>query len=161
MIKCVFEIWIWICPVFVDMSYAVPVQIMSQKPLSEWIISVGRHEGFISSRQWIDTQNMLGAIAEKYNRPRSKTNALLSGLIFCPHCGKRLRAISESNRYTNGKPRFKCVLFAILLTSIAKFFNLILWYMSYWFAYSYVVLDSKNSSTFWKFILSSVWLFPL
>ena len=82
---------------------------MSAKPVSEWIISVGRHEGFIPSQQWIDTQNMLDSIAEKYNRPHRKTNALLAGLVYCPHCGKRLRVISESNRRTNGKPRFKYV----------------------------------------------------
>ena len=94
-----------------DSTFISPkfVQLMSQKPLSEWIISVGRHEGFISSRQWIDTQNVLDDIAEKYNRPHRKTNALLAGLVFCPHCGKRLRVISESNRWTNGKPRFKYV----------------------------------------------------
>lgn len=94
-----------------DSTFISPkfVQLMSQKPLSEWIISVGRHEGFISSQQWIDTQNMLDDIAEKYNRPHRKTNALLAGLVYCPHCGKRLRVISESTRWTNGKPRFKYV----------------------------------------------------
>ena len=55
------------------------------------------------------TQNMLDDIAEKYNRPHRKTSALLSGLIYCPFCGKRLRVVSESNRWTNGKPRFKYV----------------------------------------------------
>ena len=85
------------------------VQLMSAKPVSEWIISVGKHEGFIPSQQWIDTQNMLDDIAEKYNRPHRKTNALLAGLVYCPFCGKRLRVISESNRWTNGKPRFKYV----------------------------------------------------
>ena len=94
-----------------DSTFISPkfVQIMSAKPVSEWIISVGRHEGFIPSRQWIDTQNMLDDIAEKYNRPHCKTNALLSGLVYCPLCGKRLRVIFESNRWTNGKPRFKYV----------------------------------------------------
>ena len=29
--------------------------------------------------------------------------------MYCPVCGKRLRVISESNRWTNGKPRFKYV----------------------------------------------------
>ena len=84
-------------------------QLMTQKPVSEWIISVGRHEGFISSRKWVETQRMLDEIAEKYNRPHRKTNALLSGLMYCPICGKRLRVIPESNRWTNGKPRFKYV----------------------------------------------------
>ena len=94
-----------------DSTFISPkfVQVMSAKPVSEWIISVGRHEGFIPSQQWIDTQHMLDDIAEKYNRPHRKTNALLAGLIYCPHCAKRLRVISESNRWTNGKPRFKYV----------------------------------------------------
>ena len=82
-------------------------QLLSKKPISEWIVSVGRHEGFISSRKWIETQNILDEIAEKYNRPHRKTNALLSGLMYCPICGKRLRVLPESNRWTNGKPRFK------------------------------------------------------
>lgn len=94
-----------------DSTFISPkfVQLMSAKPVSEWIISVGRHEGFIPSHQWIDTQNMLDSIAEKYNLPHRKTNALLAGLVYCPYCGKRLRVISESNRWTNGKPRFKYV----------------------------------------------------
>ena len=82
-------------------------QLLTKKPISEWIVSVGRHEGFISSRKWLETQNMLDEIAEKYNRPHRKTNALLAGLMYCPICGKRLRVLSESNRWTNGKPRFK------------------------------------------------------
>lgn len=82
-------------------------QIMSRKPIEEWIISVGRHEGFIPSNEWIETQELLAAIAEKYNRPHRRTNALLAGIIFCPICGKRLSVTSESNRWTHGKPRFK------------------------------------------------------
>ena len=68
-------------------------QLLTRKPISEWIVSVGRHEGFISSRKWVETQNMLDEIAEKYNRPHRKTNALLSGLMYCPICGKRLRVL--------------------------------------------------------------------
>lgn len=76
---------------------------------SEWIIAVGKHEGFIPSEQWIEVQELLDAIAEKYNRPHRKTNALLAGLAHCPHCGRRLSVIPESDRWTNGKPRFKYV----------------------------------------------------
>ena len=63
----------------------------------------------ISDIQWIEVQELLEAIAEKYNRPHRKTNALLAGLAHCPHCGRRLSVISESDRWTNGKPRFKYV----------------------------------------------------
>lgn len=54
-------------------------------------------------------RQLLDAIAEKYNRPHRKTNALLAGLVHCPICGKRLNVVSESDRWTNGKPRFKYV----------------------------------------------------
>ena len=77
------------------------------RDVSEWIIAAGRHEGFISSQDWIQTQKLLKEIALRYNRPHRRTNALLAGLIYCPHCGKRLNVTSESNRWTNGKPRFK------------------------------------------------------
>ena len=79
------------------------------RSVSEWIIAVGKHEGFIPSEQWIEVQELLEAIAEKYNRPHRKTNALLAGLAHCPHCGRRLSVIPESDRWTNGKPRFKYV----------------------------------------------------
>lgn len=94
-----------------DSTFISPkfVQTVESKPISEWIIAVGKHEGFISSEHWIETQELLDAIAEKYNRPHRKTNALLAGLIHCPCCEKRLNVISESDRWTNGKPRFKYV----------------------------------------------------
>lgn len=83
------------------------VQVCTDKPISEWIIAVGKHEGFIASKEWIETQELLEAISDKYNRPHRATNALLGGLVYCPICGNRLNVFPESNRWTNGKPRFK------------------------------------------------------
>ncbi len=82
-------------------------QSTERKPITEWMVSVGRHEGFISSADWIAAQRLCDEIAERHNRPHRKTNALLSGLICCPRCGTPLRVTPESNRWTNGKPRFK------------------------------------------------------
>lgn len=52
-----------------DSTFISPkfVQTVESKPISEWIIAVGKHEGFISSEHWIETQELLDAIAEKYN----------------------------------------------------------------------------------------------
>lgn len=84
-------------------------QVSKKKDVSEWIIAVGRHEGFIPSEKWIAAQSLLEEIADRWNRPHRKTNALLSGLMYCPNCGRRLTVVPESDRWTNGKPRFKHV----------------------------------------------------
>lgn len=85
------------------------VRATERKPIEQWIVSVGQHEGFIPSVKWIAAQRLLADIAERYNRPHRKTNALLSGVLRCPLCGRPLRVVPESNRWTNGKPRFKYV----------------------------------------------------
>ena len=78
-----------------------------RKEKDEWIVAVGKHEGFILSTRWVAAQKLKDDIADKYNRPHRATNALLAGIIYCPLCGKKLSVVSESNRYTHGKPRFK------------------------------------------------------
>ena len=85
------------------------VHAMERKPIEQWIVSVGQHDGYIPSEKWINAQNLLRIIAERHNRPHRKTNALLSGIIRCPLCGKPLRVVPESNRWSHGKPRFKYV----------------------------------------------------
>ncbi|MDY6307552.1 MAG: recombinase family protein [Oribacterium sp.] len=81
--------------------------VKREKDMADWIIAVGRHEGFIDSKDWIAAQALRYEIGDRYNRPHRSTNALLSGLIYCPLCHQRLKVIPESNRFTNGKPRFK------------------------------------------------------
>lgn len=75
--------------------------------MEDWIVAPGRHVGFVSSEDWIEAQNIKEEIADNYNRPHRTTNALLAGLIYCPLCHRKLNVIPESNRFTNGKPRFK------------------------------------------------------
>ena len=88
-------------PKFTQFSY--------RKPINNWIISVGKHEPFISSEDWIAAQKLMKEIEEQHNRPHRATNALLSGLMICPKCGKVLNVVSESGRWTRGRPRFKYV----------------------------------------------------
>ena len=83
------------------------VHTTKAKDITEWIIAVGKHEGFIEGKRWIAAQALKEEIADRYNRPHRATNALLSGLIYCPYCHRKLNVIPESNRFTHGKPRFK------------------------------------------------------
>lgn len=60
------------------------------KPMEEWIVSVGKHQGFIIGKDWIKVQTMLDRNKSKsYRKPKSHT-ALLSGILKC-ECGEFMR----------------------------------------------------------------------
>ena len=61
------------------------------KPINEWVVSVGGHEGVIDGRTWVKVQSMLDINKSKsYRKPRSSV-ALLSGLLICGNCGDFMR----------------------------------------------------------------------
>ena len=58
-------------------------------PVSDWIVSVGKHQGIIPGKVWIGVQDNLERNKSKsFRRPR-KNEALLTGLLFCS-CGSRM-----------------------------------------------------------------------
>jgi site-specific DNA recombinase len=59
--------------------------------IDEWVVSVGKHEGFISGREWIEVQNIVKNNRDMKNRKTSTARALLSGIIRCKHCGAFMR----------------------------------------------------------------------
>ncbi len=82
-----------------------------RRSYEEWIISVGKHKGIISGRDWIAAQKMLTDNLSRYSRPHNKSKALLSGLLACPICGKNMYTHTETGRFEkNGEQRFlyKC-----------------------------------------------------
>lgn len=79
----------------------------SRREVSEWIISTGEHSGIISGREWVLAQSVLEENRDRFKRPKENTQALLSGLICCPSCGKNMYTRRESGRYSGGRPRFR------------------------------------------------------
>lgn len=72
------------------------------RPMEEWIVSVGRHEGVIPGAKWVQVQEMLERNRSKnYRKPRSHV-ALLSGLLVCGGCGDYMRPKLTDRRNADG-----------------------------------------------------------
>ncbi|MDO6353572.1 recombinase family protein [Caloramator sp. CAR-1] len=69
------------------------------KPINEWIIAVGEHEGIIPSDVWLKCQEIIKENKEK-SSPRSGTGNkfLLSGMIICGECGSGMASWSHYNK---------------------------------------------------------------
>ncbi|MCT4595056.1 MAG: recombinase family protein [Anaeromicrobium sp.] len=66
---------------------------------SQWVITVGSHDGIIPSQKWITVQNILSKNTFKSFRRRKSSQALLSGILYCKTCGSRMRPkIGRTNK---------------------------------------------------------------
>ena len=76
------------------------------KPMEEWVVSVGEHEGIISGEDWVAVQELLDENKTKSYRYRAGQNneALLSGLLHC-QCGHCMRP-KLTNRTTKDGTRY-------------------------------------------------------
>ena len=79
-----------------------------KKPIEEWVVSVGEHEGIIVGEDWVAAQGLLDENKGKSYRWRAgQTNeALLSGLLRC-RCGHCMRPKVTSRTTGDGERYFR------------------------------------------------------
>ena len=79
-----------------------------KRPMEEWIIAVGLHEGFIDGIDWIKVQDLLQKNADKRFRALSnnKNNTVFSGIIRCKCCGSYMRPKSGTSKDEDGNTKY-------------------------------------------------------
>lgn len=81
-----------------------PGKATQEKPMNEWIVSVGKHKGVIPGAVWVQVQNVLERNKSKsYRKPRSNV-ALLSGLLYCGKCSDYMRPKLSDRVTAAGEP---------------------------------------------------------
>ncbi len=81
-----------------------PGKAHQERPMNEWIVSVGKHAGVIPGAKWVQVQKLLSLNKSKsYRKPRSNV-ALLSGLLFCGKCGDYMRPKLSGRLTAAGEP---------------------------------------------------------
>ena len=78
-----------------------------KKPMEEWVVAVGEHEGIISGEDWVAVQGLLDENRSKSFRWRAgqKNEALLSGLLHC-RCGHCMRPKVTNRTTADGERHF-------------------------------------------------------
>lgn len=78
----------------------------SFKDINEWIIAVGKHNGLITSDQFISVWNLITNNQNKRLRAPQQNTSILSGIIKCKHCGSYMRPRLRNSIASNGERNF-------------------------------------------------------
>ncbi len=74
--------------------------------VTDHVLSLGLHEGVISSQQWLDVQRKLDGNSQ-IGKGKSGSHSWLTGLVKCSKCGYALRAMQGEYFYCTGKANHK------------------------------------------------------
>lgn len=77
----------------------------NSRDMSDWIIAVGLHPGYIKGIDFIRIQELIEKNSSKRYRAKCKNNALFSGLIRCKECGSYMRPKMTGNQPKNNEKR--------------------------------------------------------
>lgn len=73
--------------------------------IGDWIISIGKHQGIVSGKDWVFIQNYFHDNSKKKSINTSELG-LLSGLIYCTECGEKM--FTKKHRGTSKRYSYIC-----------------------------------------------------
>jgi site-specific DNA recombinase len=76
------------------------------REISQWIVAVGSHEGFIPGADWIRAGELLDQNKSTAFRKPKSAHALLPGILRCGHCGSLMRPKQTQRMSEDGQPLF-------------------------------------------------------
>ena len=74
-----------------------------------WINAIGRHQGIIKGKDWVEVQTLLTSNQNKAYRKPVKNNSILAGILRCEHCGNLMRPKLKDTSLPNGDRKFNYI----------------------------------------------------
>lgn len=74
-----------------------------------WINAIGKHQGVIKGKDWVQVQKMLSTNENKSYRKPIKNTSILAGILRCEHCGNLMRPKLKDTTLPNGDRKFNYI----------------------------------------------------
>ncbi len=79
------------------------------KDKDQWINAIGKHQGIIKGKDWVEVQRLLNSNQNKAYRLPVKNNSILAGILRCEHCGNLMRPKLKDTTLPNGDRKFNYI----------------------------------------------------
>lgn len=79
------------------------------KDKDQWINAIGKHQGIIKGKDWVEVQRLLNSNQNKAYRLPVKNNSILAGILRCEHCGNLMRPKLKDTILPNGDRKFNYI----------------------------------------------------
>ena len=79
------------------------------KDKEQWINAIGKHQGIIKGKDWVEVQTLLNSNQNKAYRLPVKNNSILAGILRCEHCGNLMRPKLKDTTLPNGDRKFNYI----------------------------------------------------
>ncbi|SDK13190.1 recombinase family protein [Natronincola ferrireducens] len=94
------------------------------KKYTDWIVAISKHQGIISSMDWIQVQSQLKKNSKKAPREGNSRVALLTPLLLCNSCGSKLKVTYKTKNGEILHHYYKCTLKERSRSSLCTMINL-------------------------------------